>query len=637
MFNQEAASHLRLKVGVRVSYDARYLSEDQPVAIYRIHSIEESAWESNNFDHNSSNEKLPLNVRIKCLHGKVIGKLNGEIAIEAKDLKKLVKVNISDSGCPFNPREGDQIELDSKIAVNPDDCNDCSILEFYGIKANDSKTIKAGKITSFRKKLSYGLVDNTYIFFADVLQHSDNQNMVPNIGDTVCCDVITSYQKTETDGVFFWRCINLVKIRSVSPTGSAAIPQDMPINDSEDEINDVNCGIEMTNNDALKVTLDATFPQKQVKLIAENKSNKPHKISQVRFNHSILDSQIKCDELYLPHTIKPGERFEYKIDISGKFSGLHKLRADFKIDDKHLIRRCFTMDVKYVDEKASATVNMSKAYTKKIYTERRDVVKGVRPIESPHFIDNRLERFEVPKQLFEEWISSIERYDIDDDSASVLSRLTPNNYADYFHKLLHFEEIFMRHEFRMYDQDRGHFHREGEYLVFEMDKNVSECRPSIIVGDTIRAENLLSTNGERVQYEGCIHRIRKKCLLLKFDGEFHNKYRGEDMKLIFKFSRSKFVKPHNAILRIAKKMQREGRNLQFLFPNHIQTGRLQIPVELKDGQMVVAYIKNNHLPWFNENLNEIQKLAVVNMLRGEVKMCPYLVFGPPVSYNKYLK
>lgn len=632
MFSNEAASRLQLKVGDRVSYTARYLSEDQPVLIYKINSKEESAWECNNFDYSSSGETLPLNVRIKFLHGKVTCKLNGEIAIESKYLKNHIKLNITDSGCHFNPREGDQIELEAKIAVNPDDCNDCTILEFYGIKANDSKTVKAGKITSFKKRLSYGLVDEKYIFFLDVLQHSDNQNMVPNIGDTVSCDVITSDQKTATGDQFYWRCINLVKIRSAIPNGLAVTPQEMPINDTEDEIDIADCGIRMTKNDALKVTLDATFPQKQIKLVAENLSNKSHKISQVKFNHSILDSQIKCDALYLSHTIQAGGRFIYRIEVSGKFPGLHKLQADFQIDDKHWMRRCFTIDVKYIDEKPSTTVNRSKAYTKKIYTELRDVVKGVRPVNSPHFVDFRLERFEVPKQLSDEWALSIERYDIDDDSAGVLSHLTPSNYASYFHRLLHFEEIFMRHEFRMYDQDRGHFYREGEFLVFEMDKNVSECRPSIIIGDMILAENLLNTKGEQAQYQGFIHRIRKKCLLLKFDEEFHVNYRGEDMKLIFKFSRSKFIKPHNAIERIAKKMRRDvrdGRNLHYLFPNHIQTGRLQIQVELKNGQMEVAHIKNNELPWFNENLNDIQKLAVVNVLRGEVKMSPYLVFGPP--------
>lgn len=246
---------------------------------------------------------------------------------------------------------------------------------------------------------------------------------------------------------------------------------------------------------------------------------------------------------------------------------------------------------------------------------------------------NRLEPFDVPSSLFDDTMTANTNADIFDllerDSGDLLSALKKDNYARFFHKLLHLEEIFMRHEFRMYDQDRGHFIRDGEYLAYEMKKNVFECRPSIVIGDMIYAESLLETvNNRPLQYQGYITKITRNRLLLRFADEFHSSYGGEDYRLIFKFSRSKFIKQHNAVERVFKRLL--NINSEYLFPNTIKSGkRPQMDVQMIDDEIILEH-PHRKVPWFNSKLNEIQKQAVVSVLRGEVRMCPYLVFGPPV-------
>lgn len=241
--------------------------------------------------------------------------------------------------------------------------------------------------------------------------------------------------------------------------------------------------------------------------------------------------------------------------------------------------------------------------------------------------------------MFEETMKTNSNTDIwellEHDGGDLLSALLKDNYSRFFHKLLHFEEIHMRLEFRVYDQDRGHFIRDGEYLAYEMKKNVFECRPSIVIGDTINAESLLVTeNNKPIQYQGVINKMTRNRLLLKFADEFHSAYGGEDYKLIFKFSRSKFIKQHNAIERVFKKLLNS--NSEYLFPNTIKSGkRPQMEVQLIDGDIILDFPKRK-VPWFNPNLNDIQKQAVVSVLRGEVRMCPYLVFGPPVRLFFFL-
>lgn len=634
LFNSDAASHLRLKIGDKVSCTARKLSEDQPVVIYKIDSIEEDAWivDAQDFDNISTSKPIPLKTYQKCLKGEIKEKLNGEIAIDTRPhTPQLIKLMISESGCTFNPTVGDWVQVEAEFGINEDDTADSTLIGYYGLKANDQQFI-TGKITSFKKKMNYGLIDEKYIFYLDVLQHSNNQNCIPNRGDEVSSNVISSHQKID-DREFVWRCTNLVKIRSANANKSDSSPPQMLEHEieSDDEIDNADCGLSITKNCSLKVTLDATNAKKRIELKVLNTSNQPHKISQVKFNNELLAAQIECNALYTARTIQVDGYFVYGIDVTGRIRGVNKLKLDFQIDNIHTVRRCITVDVKDINENVSARVTHSKAYTKQVYSERRDIVKGVRPVDSPHFIDQRLERFDVPKQLFEE-VTTNERYELDANNAELFSSLSVRNYGRFFHSLLYYEEIYMRHEFRQYDQDRGHFIRDGEYLAYEMDKNVFECRPSIIIGDMIYAQSLLqpaSAGGEPATYQGYIHRIRQKRLLLKFSEEFHCMYRGEDYKLIFKFSRSKFIKQHNAVERIAKKMIQNG--FEFLFPTAIKSGkRLQLSVQLIDSDMILDFPKQT-VPWFNTKLNEIQRQAVFNVLRGEVKMCPYLVFGPPVS------
>lgn len=49
-----------------------------------------------------------------------------------------------------------------------------------------------------------------YIFLMDVLQHSANQNYVPNVEDTVSANVISSHQKVDDHELFFQAVIHIM-------------------------------------------------------------------------------------------------------------------------------------------------------------------------------------------------------------------------------------------------------------------------------------------------------------------------------------------------------------------------------------------------------------------------------------------
>ena len=72
-------------------------------------------------------------------------------------------------------------------------------------------------------------------------------------------------------------------------------------------------------------------------------------------------------------------------------------------------------------------------------------------------------------------------------------------------------------------------------------------------------------------YEGCIHEVRSKSVLLMFDPQFHNSYVGEVYDVEFKFSRGQFKKQHQAIDEVIKHF-----GPQVLFPKEIQAQPPQV-------------------------------------------------------------
>lgn len=587
-------------------------------------------------------DPIALQSHCEWLGGRILIKKNGELLIHILKLDKKILAPINEIKFTFIPKHGDDVSVQIEYEISEDGTAG-ELLGFYAIRPLRSKSI-TGKIQSFKKKLSYGIIDKEYLFYMDVLQHSDNRDNMPDKGDFVDAEVISGEHDIDNEPKFHWRCIKLVKTHiGNSQNGKTEKTEKTPAaaaadSDDENDGSDVEktCEISMTKNAQLKVSLETTNDTKSIQLIIENHSHRTRDISQVEFDHEIASSQIQCPELHRKHKVLPNGKVVYNIQVIGKICGQMKLKMFFKIDNKHKFGRCVTIHVKrYADDDTGVLQIRSPASTMNIYNNRGNVIHGIRNVQAPHFIDVRLERFDVPTKLFNATLEANNQNDLDDrldDATEILSCHKASNYAEFFHYLLYFEEIYLRHEFRRYDQDRGHFVRDGEYLAYEMNQNIFECRPSIVVGDMIYAESLLQNKSNQsdqksIQYQGFIHKIKRKRLLLKFDDNFHSHYQGEDYKLIFKFSRSKFDKLHNAVKRVAKKLTSDSP--EYLFPTQIKKQELaQLNVKLINGNLEMNYPKKVW-EWKNPNLNIYQKKAVCNVLRGEARPTPYIIFGPP--------
>ena len=96
------------------------------------------------------------------------------------------------------------------------------------------------------------------------------------------------------------------------------------------------------------------------------------------------------------------------------------------------------------------------------------------------------------------------------------------------------------------------------------------------------------------------------------------------------FSRSNYRKQLHALEVVAKDpFQDNSVGVGFMFPQQIVKKESQLDVILtKDGRMMLSGFERE-FKWYNSQLNQLQKQAVVNILRGEARPTPYVVFGPP--------
>lgn len=273
------------------------------------------------------------------------------------------------------------------------------------------------------------------------------------------------------------------------------------------------------------------------------------------------------------------------------------------------------------------------SYARKIWTTNTDYVPGVRVHVKPRFVAHRIPHYDVPEFIKRCILAEGSNKEISDELDTlvpcVANELTFKNYILRFATLLHLEEIQCFLNMREYDCERAHFSRENEYLALEIE-NLSEKRPSLVIGDSVRATNPWSEQNDNRTYEGIIHKVFCNRVLMKFHNTFHSVYNGEDYKLEFLFSRYGFRKQHYSIVQAHKRLGED-----FLFPSKVAANeKLQLDAQIDEVSHKIKITNPidktvTETDWYNKDLNIIQKYAIRNILRGECRPMPYVIFGPP--------
>ena len=142
-------------------------------------------------------------------------------------------------------------------------------------------------------------------------------------------------------------------------------------------------------------------------------------------------------------------------------------------------------------------------------------------------------------------------------------------------------------------------------------------------------------------YEGNISEVRFDDVLVLFNNDFTSRYNGEDYNVTFAFNRTPMRRCHQSVERAEKYL---GRSC--LFPTnedlvHLKKSQTKVAIgankmkptidSLKLNEMVdpCNYMPGLNLAYFNELLNNRQRLAVLRIVEGLARPVPYILYGPP--------
>lgn len=324
-------------------------------------------------------------------------------------------------------------------------------------------------------------------------------------------------------------------------------------------------------------------------------------------------------------------------------------------------------------------------------TENRHLIRGVHPVKTPSFVKYRFPPYPIPKEIKSAMTSGSEGMLVNRrDSDAALKKCCPElgqslsstNHLKRFHSLLSIAEVDGLIDICRYTKERVHFVRRGqssEYLALEM-PGLVEGRPSVIVGDSVIVSSSWQSESERANLQGIVHKVTHDEVWLKFDSSFHNSYNSEDYDVFFQLARSCFRRCHFALDRChanqanlwlfpkgvktkppqialrepelyALPTANENENSEFTAADNHQTAEKffssspQKSESVANGNLVhVKDVENSkeeqaktdmygncpkELNWINKRLNHRQKEAVRNILLGEARPLPYVIFGPP--------
>nr|XP_026497854.1 probable RNA helicase armi [Vanessa tameamea] len=546
------------------------------------------------------------------LIGHVARRQDRFIYISESDLK----FNLDDVEGTFIPIEGDWLEI--MCAVQEDSIRPFNI--------SIEQVLKVTAFNAIRTKIKTGIVTewSGTSGICDKQIYIDNRTLLsgiqPVLGSRVLVEAIESNQGSCT-----WRAIKLMVVNSGSTKG----PQNIVLNEEQISLDlEEEKSIEMTH----PVKFEQISFQQMHKIILNitNRSNQLYVINKWIILSKKRNSQIQVKPfINQPIKLDPGQKLSFTVTCIPKFLGQSKESLVFLFKGFQLKR---IIEINVVENKQNLSEDVSDNYNqkkelhkveemKKIRDNVEPYIAGIKPCKLPSFVDVRIGNYPIPDKIWTVLLGDSEKTIFSTDFNKLLAKiemnfpflsqnLTINNYIDKWHTLLWMDEVQANLNMRIYDNSKAFLIHCDEYLGIEI-TGLSERRPSLIKGDRVIVNDIRNANAPR--YEGYIHNIRGNLVLIKFNSQFHDTYDGGDVSIEFYFSRTTYRRSHHAI-----NLALSNLGPDILFPTRININSLQIPDE-----------NLGKIKWFNPKLNSIQKNAVINILKGECRPMPYVIFGPP--------
>ena len=328
----------------------------------------------------------------------------------------------------------------------------------------------------------------------------------------------------------------------------------------------------------------------------------------------------KVDRKELNFELEPNNgRFNIYLKITAKKVGtfMEELIADFDEFQK----KCNVTLIVHDDDLMMQYRNQPRSRN-----DGKELIPGQKVRESPRFIDIRIKDYQIPSEFrrfdFKKR-NDLVIYELNSMMPYLFEDLQRENYVVKMRNCLYLEEIAIEIQFANYKIERGHFENKDVYLRLKVE-GVAEKRPSITIGDSIRVSERNPSSDSPV-YEGCIHKVEQNAILVKFHPDFHQRHNNKDYRIDFVFSRTAFKRQQHALEMV---ISQTGLGFDFIFP-HLENFIKSPQVDVTLGANGKMDINGEQFDFFNKNLNQYQKEAVKNVLRGDIRPLPYIIYGPP--------
>lgn len=432
-------------------------------------------------------------------------------------------------------------------------------------------------------------INDDFIVFKnrDLLLRSATET-IPNLTLQQECKYVTIESRQEIRGTLFES--RVVELKSA--------------NSAEDDID----SLILMDDEYFKVPQDDKKNETR-HVVIRNTSDKKIKLTRPQLDpaNRSVDLQYRENATF---TILPGRDFKVYLNIFPRKLGSRSftLIADFSVEDRPIRKNC--------------TVVLE------VYHVEKNIISQ-RPPQINRFFDIKFKLYPVSDDLRNIDFNKV--YEAKDrimrDFPSLAESNNESNYLERMQLGLYLEEIALEQAFQGYRIAKTRFENVGDFLRLPV-PDVAEKRPSLLVGDKVEATDASCTDNYRPIgpiYRGLIQKIENDAILVKFPQQLFEKHHGKVFSVEFFFSRSPLRQQHHALEEICSP---RGLAYEVLFP---KPGQLP----LKDPRLCVT-LEGDHLKllhqqrqWFHKNLNEYQRQAVVNVLRGECRPLPYIIYGPP--------
>lgn len=533
------SDNLNVSIGTRISYIA-YINEGK----FKISNVEvlDNDWDC-------SVEGISHKWCTRILACQVVHRNIREITVDPGS----IKINLNEVASEFVPIVGDWLEVDAKCEIdeNVADLNG-NIVEINKLSPLRIKQV-TGTIRRWDLITQMGVIDKIISFSKESL----SEGYIPVVGDRVITEVIESNQ-----GQYSWRSLKVV------PEFKIARKDELIVTNAEDYIEFVE-GLHITD---AYVTSNTVNEVQSFTVEIHNNREEDLVLLEVKFSNA--NGQCSISNSSNIKKLKIAANSCLKIECYCKLRNYGHSRElllftfeNFKVGRWVMI---------YLEMKASEQFKRGR-YARQTHSRQLvqnnvlqgDFLKGQRPVLPPRFISNRLGEYKVPQKLWDIIMmysdSFRDKMTLSEEIHKIkpcLNNLNINTYEDFFHTLLHIEEIANIIAVKNYDQSSVCFIQNGEYLMLEIE-NLSERRPSLMVGDKIIAKDPYNANS--FELEGFIHKVGAKHVYLKFSQTFHDTYKGEDYSVTAVCSRTTYRRRHQAVSLAVRNLGKD-----ILFPSKVQ-------------------------------------------------------------------